>query len=69
MLGWLRLALIAVSMMAIFSRFSLPLMAAGNIMVLTATSVPFQYPGYHNKPAHAVVGMQSCGGQLETSWP
>lgn len=34
----------AVSIMAIFSRFSLPLIAAGNIMVFTATKVPFQYP-------------------------
>ena len=42
MLGWLSMALMAVSMMAIFSRFSLPDMAAGNIIVLTATSVPFQ---------------------------
>jgi hypothetical protein len=42
MFGWLRLALMAVSMMAIFSRFSLPDMAAGNIMVFTATRVPFQ---------------------------
>jgi hypothetical protein len=42
MLGWLRLALMAVSMMAIFSRFSLPDMAAGNIIVFTATRVPFQ---------------------------
>jgi hypothetical protein len=42
MLGWLSIELMAVSIMAIFSRFSLPAMAAGNIMVFTATSVPFQ---------------------------
>jgi hypothetical protein len=41
MFGWLMLLLMAVSMMAIFSRRSLPGMAAGSIIVFTATRVPF----------------------------
>jgi len=35
---------IAVSMIAIFSRFSCPLIFEGNSMDLTATTVPFQSP-------------------------
>jgi hypothetical protein len=41
MFGWLRLLLMAVSMMAIFSRRSLLDMATGSIIVFTATRVPF----------------------------
>ncbi len=37
--------LMAVSITAIFSRFSLPLMLVGSTMVLTATVVPRHVPG------------------------
>lgn len=40
--GWLRLDEMAVSMTAIFSLFSLPVMYDGNTMIFTATVVPFQ---------------------------
>jgi hypothetical protein len=40
--GWDSALEMAVSMMAIFSRFALPLMAAGRNIVLTATRLPFQ---------------------------
>ena len=46
MLGWLRLDEIAASMTAIFSRFSAPLMLAGRIIVLIATTVPRHRPLY-----------------------
>jgi hypothetical protein len=44
MLGWLSVLLMAVSITAIFSCRSLPDMAAGNTIVLTATMVPRQVP-------------------------
>jgi hypothetical protein len=44
MLGWDRAEEMAASMMAIFSRFSAPLMLAGSTMVLTATTLPFHSP-------------------------
>jgi hypothetical protein len=46
MLGWLSALLMAASMIAIFSRFSWPLMAAGSTIVLTATTVPRHRPLY-----------------------
>jgi hypothetical protein len=46
MLGWLRELEMAVSITAIFSRRSLPLIAAGRIMTLMATVVPRQEPLY-----------------------
>jgi hypothetical protein len=41
MFGWLSALLMAASMMAIFSRFSWPLMADGSTIVFTATMLPF----------------------------
>lgn len=44
MLGWVSAVLMAASMMAIFSRLAAPLMPAGRMMVLTATSLPRHRP-------------------------
>lgn len=46
MFGWLSALLIAASIMAIFSRFSWPLMADGSTIVFTATVLPFHSPLY-----------------------
>ena len=50
----LRLLLMAVSMTAIFSRFSLPLMLLGSTMVFTATVVPRHTPAQPGSTARHV---------------
>jgi len=66
MLGWLRLELMAVSMMAIFSRRSLPDMAAGSSIVFTATKLPFQLAAGRCKPEQGSPGQSNNVSLLMT---